>query len=222
MSAPSYQAGPRPGNPPTGSAQPTDPVGRRTVSGRLLAEVLVAAHLAPGRNVQPGGRVVGDHNNRTADRYRADPPAQLDHRQRATHAPTVQHRIRRSDAGRRSPRAAPRGSGPRPARCCPGATTPARCRARALPSPPTRATAAAWRRCTRSRWTPRTRVGHIARGRRIETRLFTRQLATADQSGGGLEEDRSKRRIGRGHHLLDHVKTEQFGRRSGLAERPQE
>ena len=43
----------------------------------------------------------------------------------------------------------------------------------------------------------------------------------ADQSGGVLEEDRSERRIGRGHHLLDHVTTEQFGRRSGLTNRPQ-
>jgi hypothetical protein len=43
----------------------------------------------------------------------------------------------------------------------------------------------------------------------------------ADESGGVFEEDRSQRRIGRCHHLLDHVMAEQFGRRSGLTERPQ-
>ena len=43
----------------------------------------------------------------------------------------------------------------------------------------------------------------------------------ADQSGGVLEEDGSERRIGRGHHLLDQVMTEQIGRGSGLTSRPQ-
>ena len=62
-------------------------------------------------------------------------------------------------------------------------------------------------------------------GRRRTRRLMRRQADGRDdethQSGGVLEEDRSERRIGRGHHLLDQVITEQFGRRSGLTNRPQ-
>lgn len=41
------------------------------------------------------------------------------------------------------------------------------------------------------------------------------------RAAASSKKDRSERRIGRGHHLLDQVTTEQLGRGPGLTDRPQ-
>ena len=52
---------------PSRSRDPAYDVARNAVLGRLLADVLLAGHPAPGRYVDARGRVVGDHADQLAD-----------------------------------------------------------------------------------------------------------------------------------------------------------
>ena len=101
-------------------------VGRHSVGGALLADVLLLAHPAPRLYVDPGGRVVGRHGHGPAHRDSGHRLRELDDRPRAGHPATVQLTV---TAPPRPPRA---GARPRPgARRRAGAARPGRCRARA-------------------------------------------------------------------------------------------
>ena len=69
------------------SGEPPHQVARHAVVGGVLADVLLAAHPAPRRDVVGRGRVGRDHGDDLTDLDLADPLAQLDDRQRADACP---------------------------------------------------------------------------------------------------------------------------------------
>ena len=149
------------------SAEPAHQVAGHAVVGAVLADVLLLAHPAPGRDVvraRPASSAT--HRDDLADLDLGDPlrPSSMTG-QRAGMPAAVQLEVAsRSQArpprgSRRRPRAARRGSRRRRPRSCPGSARPGRCRGSARPSPPARGWARASRRCTPSRSPRRTRAG---------------------------------------------------------------